>query len=470
MLRWLRDVPVSDPLDRRNAPFVQGLLIFYVAFVAINKTLYLWAVYGGDWIGRPHLASDVATDVVMCSAALVAVWMIRCGRFRQAVWIFIGTVLAMTAYIYALIDINVVAFEVFPLMLVALSGLVLGRRTLWIVASAQVGCYLLCMASNLLGFAQSSVSDIAVVGITISTTGSYLLMAIIIDCATNTLRHSLDEAVAKSRRLEEEMLERERAQEQLLHARKMEVVGQVASGVAHDFDNVLSVILGYTSRRERLADAGTARLLEAMDGIQIAAERASMVSRNLLRFARFEAEHVELVDVCAVMRAVQPMLHQLFGARVRMVCHMPEAPLTISIDRAQLELVFLSMASNARDAMPEGGVFTMHAHRRGNDVVIELADTGKGIAPAYADRIFEPFFTTKPSGSGTGLGLSVVRDVIEHAGGEIRVHSRQGAGCVFVMCFPLRSETCPSPSTAPPLLSVVGGQVHAHAGARHAVS
>ncbi len=451
MVRWLRDVPVADPLDRRNAPFVQGLLIFYVAFIAINKTLYLWAVYGGDWPARQHLASDVATDVLMCIAALMAVVMIRRGRFREAVWVFIGTVLAITAYIYALVDIHVVAFEVFPLMLVALTGLVLGRRTLWTVAGFQVGCYLLCMVSNLTGVVRASVSDLAVVGITVSTIGSYLLMAIIIDCATSTLRHSLDEAVAKSRRLEEEMAERERTQEQLLHARKMEVVGQVASGVAHDFDNVLSVILGYTSRRERLADAGEGKLIDAMEGIHIAAERASMVSRNLLRFARFEAEQTEVVDVRDVMRAVEPMLRQLFGARVRMACRMPSSPLPIVIDRAQLELIFLSMASNARDAMSEGGVFTMRACRDGGSVVVELADTGRGIAAEHVERIFDPFFTTKPPGSGTGLGLSVVHDVVEHAGGHIGVHGRPGGGTVFVMRFPVagREQVVPVMTEAP---------------------
>ncbi len=447
---------MSDPLDRRNAPFVQGLLIFYVAFIAINKTLYLWAVYGGDWTARPHLTSDVATDVLMCVAALVAVGMIRTGRFRQAVWVFLGTVLAISAYIYALVDIYVVAFEVFPLMLVALGGLVLGRRALWVVAGVQVGCYLLCMTSNLVGFVDSSVSDIAVVGITVSTVGSYLLMAIIIDCATRSLRRSLDEAVAKSRRLETEMAERERAQEQLLHARKMEVVGQVASGVAHDFDNVLSVILGYTSRRERLADGGAAKLLEAMDGIQIAAERASMVSRNLLRFARFESTQAAPVDICVAMRGVQPMLRQLFGARVRIICRTPDAPLPVLIDRAQLELIFLSMASNARDAMSDGGIFTMHAYREGPRVMVELADTGKGIAPDHEDRIFEPFFTTKPSGSGTGLGLSVVRDVVEHAGGDIRACDRDGGGCVFVMHFPALDGGCTISGRMPARLSVVG--------------
>lgn len=428
---------MDDPLDRRNAPFVQGLLMFYVAFIIINKTLYLWAVYGGDWVARPHLTSDVVTDVLMCAAALVAVGMIRAGWFRPAVWTFIGTVLAITAYIYALVDIYVVAFEVFPLMLVALGGLVLGRRALWIVASLQIGCYLLCMIGNLIGFAVSSVSDLAIVGITVSTVGAYLLMAIIIDSAVHTLRRSLDEAVAKSRRLEQEMAERERTQEQLMHAQKMEVVGQVASGVAHDFDNVLSVILGYTARRERLADAGTEKLMEAMEGIRIAAERASMVSRNLLRFARFEPEQVEVVDVCEVMRGVQPMLRQLFGARVRMACRVSDVPVPIAIDPGQLELVFLSMATNARDAMPSGGVFTMNVYREDRVVVMELSDTGKGIDPEFVERIFEPFFTTKPSGSGTGLGLSVVQDVVEHAGGTITAHSRKGSGSVFVMRFPM---------------------------------
>lgn len=441
VLEWLRAAPVADPVDRRNAPFVQVLLVFFVLFVLLNKALYLWVVFNGQWQATRNWMHDASTGALMCVMAGVALWMIRRGHFRWAVSLFLATVMVVMVVIYAVIDVGNMSMQVFPLLVLALGGLVLGRRALRIIVVVQVAIYLLCLASNLMGFAPGRESLFVAVGIFLATTGSYLLMAFIVDRAASTLRGSLAEAQAKTRELEQEMIERERAQEQLVHAQKMEVVGRAASGLVHDFGNVLGVILGYATRAERLADSGVSAMLEAMDGIRVAAEKALCISRNLLSFGRQDAEHMEVLDVGEVLAGVKPMLQQVFGSRVCLYMEPPDEPLQVIIDSSRMELVLLSMASNACDAMPEGGSFSVGVSRTGTGtLVMTVEDTGSGIAPQHLEHVFEPFYTTKSAENGTGLGLSMARDVILRAGGDITVCSTRGKGTTFFVNLPLANR------------------------------
>ena len=432
---WLRRAPIDDPVDRRNAPFVQVLLLFFAVFVLLNKTLYLWAVLSGRWHGRAALAFDVATDVLMCGAAVVAVWMIRRGHFRRAVSLFLGTVLAVMLTIYTMVDVRNVSVEVFPLMVLALGGLVLGRRALWTIAALQMFGYAICLASNLLGFAPEQESALVATGIIASTTGAYLLIAIIVDRAVAALREALTESIAKTNRLEREMAERERAQQQLVHAQKMEVVGRVASGVAHDFDNVLSVVLGYAMRRERLADRGVPALVEAMEGMELAARRALAISGKLLSFSRQEVPQPVLFDAAQASRELQPMLRQLFESSVEVQVQ-ADTPIRVCMDRGQFELALMNMASNARDAMSDGGRFDLRLRQLDDAVELDVEDSGCGMSTQVQQHVFEPFYTTKSPGSGTGLGLAVVHDLVRAAGGTITVHSAPGQGSRFRIRLP----------------------------------
>lgn len=434
---WLRAAPIDDPIDRRNAPFVQVLLVFFALFILINKALYLSVVLSGQWQTTRDWVQDASTGALMCVMAGVALWMIRRGSFRWAVSLFLASVMAVMVTVYAVIDVSDMSMQVFPLLVLALGGLVLGRRALRIIVLAQVAIYLLCLVSNLLGFAPGSQSLAVSVGMFVATTGSYLLMAFIVDRAATTLRSNLDESLAQTRRLQKEAAERERMLEQLIHAQKMEVVGRTASGVAHDFDNVLSVILGYTARSQRLADGGVEPLLNAMNGIRTAAEHALQVSGRLLNFSRRDAWCVEVLDLDRVIADAVPMLRQLCGSRVRVHADLPGEQVWICIDQGQLELVLLSIAANARDAMPEGGDFGVTVKPAADGTVtMELSDTGSGIDEAHMAHLFEPFYTTKPAGQGTGLGLSVARDVMVRAGGDITVRNCPGKGAVFTLHLP----------------------------------
>lgn len=433
---WLQRAPIDDPVDRRNAPFVQGLLIFFVFFVLLNKTLYLWAVLSGRWHGRSALVLDLATDVAMCVAAGTALWMIRRGQFRSAVSLFLGTMLAFLLIIYAMVDVKSVSVEVFPLMVLALGGLVLGRRALWRIATVQVLGYGICLTSNLLGFVPEKEPVLVATGIIIATTGAYLLIAVIVDRTVSALRESLAEAITRTKELEHEMAERERAQRQLIHAQKMEVVGRVASGVAHDFDNVLSIVLGYAMRRKQLASQGEGALVEALEGVELAARRAMGISRQLLNFSRQDVAKAEVFDVSQALRELLPMLRQLFDASTRIEAHLEENELWVCMDQTHFDLTVLNVTSNARDAMPNGGRFSLRALREATTVVLELTDTGAGMASSVRQRIFEPFYTTKPLGSGTGLGLAIARDMLQAVGGWISVTTEPGQGTTLSLHLP----------------------------------
>src|SRR5699024_4744872 len=159
---------------------------------------------------------------------------------------------------------------------------------------------------------------------------------------------------------------------------------------------------------ERLADSGVNAMLEAMEGIRVAAERALRISRNLLSFGRQDVECAEVLDVGEMLAGVQPMLRQVFGSRVRLDMELPDEPLQVCIDRSRLELLLLSMASNACDAMSDGGRFSVSVARSGtNTLVMTMSDTGIGIAEDDMPHVFEPFYTTKPPERGSGLGLSM---------------------------------------------------------------
>jgi signal transduction histidine kinase len=238
----------------------------------------------------------------------------------------------------------------------------------------------------------------------------------------------------------------------------MEATGRLASGIAHDFNNILGVILGFASQRHRGEPGADHRaradaLEESLEGVEIAARRGAAISRKLLRFGRHDVARVESFDAGHAMEELRPMLRQLFDADIQMETQIDPAPLPVRLDRSQFELMVLNIAANARDAMLGGGRFSIAAGRvqteSGQCVEIGLADTGHGMSEEVLRRAFEPFYTTKPADSGTGLGLSVVRDLAENAGGTVEVVSTPGSGTLFRILLPLAPANQGDASLAP---------------------
>jgi PAS domain S-box-containing protein len=244
----------------------------------------------------------------------------------------------------------------------------------------------------------------------------------------------------------------QRLEEQLRQSQKMEALGKLAGGVAHDFNNVLTVILGNTEALQELRGLpGDA--VECIGQIEAAAQRASALTRQLLTFSRKEVAKEESIDPVAVIDRMRPMLSRLIGEHIRMEFRLPEGGTCVSADPAQLEHAVLNLVLNAADAMPRGGRLTVEVEHDGAEtskryVKVSVTDTGVGIDPALMDQIFEPFFTTKPAGRGTGLGLSTVYGTVRQMGGWIQVDSQPGEGSRFTLCLPIPEKMAPQVTAA----------------------
>ncbi len=442
-------MPVDDPVDRRNAPFLQVLLLFLGIFIPLNKSLYVYAVLSGRWTGDlpgwGAMAADLTTDVLMTTATWTCIWLIRRGRFRRGMHLFLGVVMLSMAIIYITSGMMGLRFDPMPMILLALAGLILGRRTLWITLSTLLAIVAATLVADFLRAALAGAPmPVAGLGKAVSLAGIWLLIAIALDRTVAALRNSLEESNARGHQLalaysqlQDEVRERERTRDQLVHAQKMEAVGRLASGVAHDFNNVLGIILSYAAQRERLADKGAPALYAALGDVDLAAKRALAISGKLLNFSRQEVARPEVFDVCASLRELMPMLTQLFGARVRLQLDGAQQPLPVRMDVDRFGLVIINIAANARDAIADTGTFRMQVEKEGAQVRLSLSDDGRGMPDAVRAQAFEPFFTTKPSGMGTGLGLSVVRDMLLEAGGTIDFVSQAGPGTTVRILLPI---------------------------------
>jgi PAS domain S-box-containing protein len=238
-------------------------------------------------------------------------------------------------------------------------------------------------------------------------------------------------------------------QEHLTQAQKMDAVGQLAGGVAHDFNNLLSVILTFASSLGEELPEGELRSFA--HEIERAAQRGSVLTRQLLAFSRKQVLRPEVLEVPEVVGSLAQMIGRLIGERIALSVDLARSAAHIRMDPSQLEQILVNLAVNARDAMPDGGVLTIEATdvevgaadaagrgglAPGRYVRIRVADTGTGMDAATMARIFEPFFTTKPRGKGTGLGLAMVYAAVEQGGGAIDVESSSGAGSAFVIHLP----------------------------------
>jgi signal transduction histidine kinase/CheY-like chemotaxis protein len=458
VIEWLARVPIADPVDRRNAPVMQLLMMFIGCVVPLNSAYYVFLV---GLRHRPGWVVDLGTDLLITLMAWVALVMIRHGRFRLAIVLFLATVLASASAAYASAGFQVSLTDKIPMLMLALGGLVLGRRALWAIFGLLMAIFGLGMFTDVMRSLHAGLPADHGLSSAPPVVLGYLIIAIVLDRTIAALRESLAESTERGIRLQHEIIEREHAQEQLVHAQKMEAIGRLAGGVAHDFNNILGVILGFASERDRSDEIDTdpaqdaAAMSEALEGVEMAARRGAAISNKLLSFSRNDVTRPECFDTGKALRELAPMLRQLFGSAIAMsVTIDPQSPLPIRFDRSQFELMMLNLAANARDAMPDGGRFALTAERssppNAPQVLITLTDTGKGMSEDVQKRIFEPFYTTKPSGSGTGLGLAVTYSLIAGAGGEISVASIPDKGSSFRIALPLvEFATQPDMNLAP---------------------
>ncbi len=260
----------------------------------------------------------------------------------------------------------------------------------------------------------------------------------------------------------EDIRERKRLESQVRQSQKMEVLGRLAGGVAHDFNNMLMVLGGCTELLDRsLPGESPARMY--LDQIQRTTEKAGAITKQLLAFSRKQVLEIRPMDLHETLAESEFMLPRLLGSDIELTFHHGAAKSWILSAPAQIEQVIANLAINARDAMPEGGRLAISTRNTallpedgaapalpGDWVVLEVSDTGSGIDKETRSQLFEPFFTTKPAGKGTGLGLATVYGIVKQSNGHIRVVSAPRQGALFQLYFPLvETPVQESPPSSP---------------------
>jgi signal transduction histidine kinase len=269
-------------------------------------------------------------------------------------------------------------------------------------------------------------------------------------------------AVRRAMQEVQDRAEHERLAAQFVEAQKMEVIGQLASGVAHDFNNILAVIMGYSDlMMEKLGPDSPLR--KDAQTIRLAAERAAGLTRQLLVFSRRQTVQPVVLDINEVVGDMQKMLRRLIDENVELTFALGIETGRVKADSGYVGQVLMNLVVNARDAMENGGKITVrtdnvtldHESARahpgaapGDYVMLGVTDTGTGMTDEVKARLFEAFFTTKPKGKGTGLGLATCQNIVQQCGGHIAVSSQLGKGTTFRVYFPRVEEAVKPSDTA----------------------
>jgi two-component system NtrC family sensor kinase len=257
-------------------------------------------------------------------------------------------------------------------------------------------------------------------------------------------------ALERTRKLYEEEGRRAAAEGALRQAQRMEAIGQLTGGVAHDFNNILMIVKGNVHRLRR--ELSEPKLVRKLDMIETASQRGENLVRQLLTFSRKQNLSPATIDLAGRVRDFRSLLAPSLRGDIEIRIDVPETVAPVRVDQSELELAVLNLAVNARDAMPNGGVIEIsvrpvrlrgdaaHDKLEGDFVALSIGDTGCGIPSETIAKIFEPFFTTKEVGKGTGLGLSQVYGFAKQSGGTVTVASRAGQGAVFTLYLPRSPE------------------------------
>ena len=269
-----------------------------------------------------------------------------------------------------------------------------------------------------------------------------------------------------------DLTERKALEKQLWHSQKLEAVGRLAGGVAHDFNNILTVIDGYSDLLLMdMPEGAPAR--RGLEEIRKAGERAASLTRQLLAFSRRQVLAPQVMDLNDVIGNVNKMLRRLIGEDIELVTVLRPGISPVKADPGQIEQVLVNLVVNARDALPQGGVLSVETESvefnesvagrhavpipPGEYVMLAVADNGCGMDAETQSHIFEPFFTTKEQGKGTGLGLATVYGIVKQSGGFIWVYSEPGQGSTFKVYLPAVRDAAPSGKSVPKELRPAGG-------------
>jgi hypothetical protein len=296
--------------------------------------------------------------------------------------------------------------------------------------------------------------------------------------ALRNLNETLEERVSArteqlaqaNQRLQNEMFERERAEDALRHAQKMEAVGQLTGGIAHDFNNMLTGIIGSLDLMQRyIADGRANEIGRFTEAAVSSANRAAALTHRLLAFSRRQSLDRKQLNVNELIHSLEDLIRRTKGDQIELKLQLADDLWPVSTDVSQLENALLNLVINARDAMPEGGellIETVNVYLDGSDIttlepvkagdylMLAVSDNGTGMTPSVRSKAFDPFFTTKPIGQGTGLGLSMIYGFAQQSGGHVSLDSLPGQGTCVRLYLPrlyaLEPEHPPANPVEPP--------------------
>lgn len=277
------------------------------------------------------------------------------------------------------------------------------------------------------------------------------------DNSTRWLSHAwrpiyIDGVIMGRRVSNRDITAQKQLENQLYHVQKMDAIGSLTGSIAHDFNNILTAILGYSLLSLKQLPDEQSLVKKNIEGIYHAGERAAALTRQLLAFSRKQVLNMQPVNLCSVVTEMEDMILRLIGEDISLKVFFEAADACVMADRTQLDQILLNLAVNARDAMPDGGRITIgisrmrfesgsHEHFRGakpgDYYQLSVTDTGHGMPKEVQDKIFEPFFTTKEQGKGTGLGLATVYGIVKQHDGYIYVESNPGQGTTFKVLLPV---------------------------------
>jgi signal transduction histidine kinase/CheY-like chemotaxis protein len=425
-------------------------LVCLVAAAPVSATVGVGALCLAGYAAWPNFADiwltwwlgDLAGAIVL--APVIVLWTADGAPFStRAELIESGAILAVTCALGLLAFSPLIAqtqsrdslsfLAIVPLLWAALRR---GQRE-----TATVGFVLSCFAiwGTLAGggpFWRTSLND------------SFLLLLMFL-ITTTVPSLALSATIATRRRSEgEAQAALEETREQLAQAQKMEALGQLTGGIAHDFNNLLMIVSGHAQMLQRRLGPTEQKIGRALDAILNATKRGEGLTRQLLTFARRQRLNPQVIDLRERLEAIRQMLASPLPDNVTLTLALPAFIWPVEVDPGELELAFVNIAVNARDAMPDGGELRLSVQNElltrnakveqleGEFVSLAWSDTGSGIAAEHLAKVFEPFFTTKPVGKGTGLGLSQVYGFARQSGGAVTVASTAGHGTTITLYLP----------------------------------
>jgi signal transduction histidine kinase len=442
--------PVFEDEDKTRIANLLSVTILTLLLIAILRTAL------AVWSTQQYLTVVLRANGVLYIVSAGVFVLMRTGRVRLACVAFTlyqWVAIAWLTYRYGGVNLSLYSFFIFVILA---AGLLLGGRWAigYAVASVMYGALLFYLESDgvIRTAAESSIAAFSTV------TPSFITTAVLvylyhrdITRALARLRRNSAEVAKTNEQLTHEIVERERIEEELSQARKMEAMGQFASIIAHDFSNLLTTIMGYGEllRAEIDEDSPARGHVEMI--LTVGAKSANLI-HQILAFSRKQTISLRQTDLNELIKQTGELLRKIVGESVEISMTLNDMDLMVRVDPEQFEQVLMNMCTNARDAMPDGGTifistgksFMAGDYVKAYDIdsermyaLISVRDTGSGMDRETRKRIFEPFFTTKEVGKGTGLGLASAYGIIKQHNGHIDVFSEPGKGTTFKIYLPL---------------------------------